>query len=397
MGTAAGVTNFCGLHGNVEGRIVRLVRGVSDDLLGRIDRLGGLRAPHTIFGRTLAQAYDTAAYKIAADDLVLSSGAEILFHAYACGVMREADRVSALLVETKSGRRAIRGAMFIDASGDGDLAASAGAMVDKGDGDGHLLFPSTMFRMNNVDAPTAQASLAGMDALMETAARRDGRPFPRKGVIVRPQKNAMEWRANVTQVTDAAGRAVDATDARSFSDGEIEGRRQVERFAKFLVSDVPGFQAAYIVDIPPQLGVRETRRIRGHHVLTGAEVIDCATSPASIGLNGWPLEEHVAGDVRWTWAARPRGCNDLPWPMLVPLGLDNVLVAGRCASMDHRAHAAARVSGPCFVMGQAAATGAVQALQAKCRPIDIDVAALQAQLRREGVLLDPSEAVSASP
>src|ERR1700721_3453222 len=87
MGTAAGVTNFCGLFANVHGDIRRVVHGVADDLLRRIDRLGGLNAPHLIFGKTKAQAYDTAAYKIAADDLLLSRGVEILFHALARAVV----------------------------------------------------------------------------------------------------------------------------------------------------------------------------------------------------------------------------------------------------------------------------------------------------------------------
>src|SRR5215217_3451857 len=81
MGTAAGVTNFCGLHANVHGEIRQVVHGVADDLLSRIDRLGGLNEPHNLFGKTVAQAYDTAAYKIAADDLMVAAGVHLLFHA----------------------------------------------------------------------------------------------------------------------------------------------------------------------------------------------------------------------------------------------------------------------------------------------------------------------------
>src|SRR6187549_4097581 len=100
MGTAAGVTTFCGLHANVHGEHRQVVHGVADDLLARIDRLGGLNRPHALFGKTVAQAYDTAAYKIAADDLMLSAGVELLFHALAAGVVMEGERrVQALLVE----------------------------------------------------------------------------------------------------------------------------------------------------------------------------------------------------------------------------------------------------------------------------------------------------------
>jgi len=156
MGTAAGVTNFCGLHANVHGDIRQVVHGVADGLLSRIDRLGGLNKPHNLFGKTVAQAYDTAAYKIAADDLLLSAGVKVLFHALAAGaVMDGPGKVSALLVETRSGRRAVRGRAFIDCSGDGDLAAWAGAPYEKGDGQGNMLYPSTMFRLNGIDPARA--------------------------------------------------------------------------------------------------------------------------------------------------------------------------------------------------------------------------------------------------
>ena len=135
MGTAAGVTNFCGLHANVHGEIRQVVHGIADELLSRIDRLGGLNAPHIVFGKIEAQAYDTAAYKCAADDLLLGHGVEILFHALGAGVvMDSADTIRALIVETKSGRAAVTGRIFIDCSGDGDLAAWAGAPFEHGDG-----------------------------------------------------------------------------------------------------------------------------------------------------------------------------------------------------------------------------------------------------------------------
>ena len=140
MGTAAGVTNFCGLHANLQGHLRQVVHGLADDLLARMRALGGLNEPHALFGgRIVAQAYDNAAYKIAADELVLGSGAQLLFHATAAGVLMdesarrdEPGRIEALLLETRSGRRAVRARSFIDCSGDGDLAAWAGAPFEKG-------------------------------------------------------------------------------------------------------------------------------------------------------------------------------------------------------------------------------------------------------------------------
>src|SRR6476660_2112645 len=136
MGTAAGVTNFCGLHANVHGELTQVVHGIAVDLLDRMNRLGGLNTPHVLFGgKSMAQAYDNAAYKIAADDLLIASGAKILFHALAVGVtMHDPQTIDSLILETRSGRVAVRARIFVDASGDGDLAAFAGASYELGDG-----------------------------------------------------------------------------------------------------------------------------------------------------------------------------------------------------------------------------------------------------------------------
>jgi hypothetical protein len=392
MGTAAGVTNFCGLHANVHGDIRQVVHGVADDILGRIDALGGLNAPHLIFGKTMAQAYDTAAYKCAADDLLAARKVEVLFHALAAGVAKDSTvdgvHIDALLIETKSGRMAVRAGMFIDCSGDGDLASFAGAPFEIGDADGNMLYPTMMFRLNGVDPQAAGEAWKTIPALMDEAEKRGVR-FPRKGAIVRPMKHESEWRVNVTQLKTGNGRAIDGTDARELSAGESEGRRQALAFFEFLKANAPGFADAYVVDIPPQLGIRETRRITGRYSLTRDDVISCASFDDTIGVNGWPIEAHVAGDVVWEWPDIPgsRGFNHLPYRMLLPLKLDNLLVAGRCASMTHEGQSAARVSGACFVMGEAAATGAHLALAARANPADIDVTRLQQTLERNGVYL----------
>lgn len=389
MGTAAGVTNFCGLHANVHGEIRQVVHGVADELLRRIDRLGGLNQPHGLFGKTVAQAYDTAAYKIAADDLLLAAGVEILFHALAAGVLMDgARRVRALLVETKSGRFAVAGRAFIDASGDGDLAAWAGAPYDKGDGAGHMLYPSTMFRINGVNPDRAGKAWEVIPKLMLDAEAQGRYRFPRRTPIVRPQKSGIEWRVNLTQLANREGYAMDGTDARELSEAEVLGRRQIAEVAGFL-REVPGFEGCYVSDIAPQVGIRETRRVRGLYQLSESDVLDCASFDDTIGVNGWPLELHLKGDVEFRWPKIPesRGFNHLPYRMTVPQGLDNVWVAGRCASMSHEAQSAARVTGACFVMGQAAGTAADLALKDAASAAAVDVTQLQSRLEGAGAWL----------
>ena len=251
-----------------------------------------------------------------------------------------------------------------------------------------MLYPTLMFRVAGVDDARAGEAWREVGPRMLEAQRAGRHRFARQGAILRPMKHAGEWRVNVTQIRNDAGRAMDGTDALQLSAGEVEGRRQVRDFFAFLRAEMPGFENAYLLEIAPQVGIRETRRVRGHAVLRGEDVLGCASFDDTIGVNAWPLEQHVAGDVKWSWPSEhSRGFNQLPWRMLLPQRVHNLLVAGRCASMDSVAQSAARVSGGCFVMGEAAGLGAALALRAGCAVADIDVVALQAALEQQGAYL----------
>jgi hypothetical protein len=394
MGTAGGVTNFAGLYGRKNGEMQQLVHGVVDDLLERIDALGGLNQPQDgMLGRIRVRSYDVSAYKCAADQLLLSADVQLLFHAWAAAVVMDGPSIAALVVETKSGRQAIRAQRFIDCSGDADVAHFAGLPFELGDGHGSALFPSTMFRVGHVDAPRALAAVGEFSAINklmdDSELRTPGRyQFPRKGAILRPNKNPAEWRANVTQIRNAAGMAMDATDARQLSEGELEGRRQITEYFRFLKNEVPGFEQSAIVDIAPQVGIRETRRICGDYALTGEDILSSARFDDAIGINAWPMEMHVGGAISWGFPRdEQRACNDLPWRMLTNSAVPNLLVAGRCASMTHEGQSAARASGGCFVMGQAAGTAAAL-LPTGQLFADLDIAKLQRQLLQDGVFFD---------
>jgi hypothetical protein len=270
------------------------------------------------------------------------------------------------------------------------VAHFAGVPYELGDGAGSALFPTTMFRVGHVDAAQALAAVGefkAINTLMDAA--REKTPgkynFPRDGAILRPQKNPSEWRANVTQIRNAQGLAMDATDAQQLSDGELDGRRQITEYFRFLKNEVPGFAQSAIVDIAPQVGIRESRRVQGLYRLTGADILTSARFDDRIGVNAWPMELHNAGRIDWHFPTdTQRAYNDLPWRMLVPQTVSNLLVAGRCASMEHEGQSAARASGACFVMGQAAGTAAA-ALGENSSFAQTDVAQLQSQLQVDGV------------
>jgi FAD-dependent oxidoreductase family protein len=395
-GTAGGLSTFCGLHAKVYGEHRQVIHGLADELLDRLAKLDGLSAPHlTINDGIQAQAFDISAYKIAADELVTGSGARLLFHTFAVGVVMSAgDTIDAVLIESKSGRAAVRGRIFIDASGDGDVAAWARAPFEKSPGLHGMLYPSLMFRINGVDAAAAgDKPWRTVERLMNDAERAGTHSFPRKKPIVRPQRNPLEWRANLTQLSNPDGSAVDGTNVDELTHGELQGRRQALDAFTFIRDHTPGFGDSYIVDLAPQIGIRETRRILGRYRLTEDDVLDCADFPDTIGVNGWPVESHVAGTVEFRWqrehtrGEHPRGFNQLPFRMMLPDRVGNLLVAGRCASMTHDAQSAARVTGPCFAMGEAAGTAAGLALGAGVSCAAVEVSELQRRLEEGGAYL----------
>jgi hypothetical protein len=302
--------------------------------------------------------------------------------------------IDAVLIESKSGRQAVRGRFFIDASGDGDLAYWAGVPWEKAPPIDGMMYPSLMFRINAVDvAKAGPAPWRTVERLMEEAEAAGTHTFPRKKPIVRPQRNPLEWRANLTQLRRADGGAIDGTDVDELTRGELTGRQQALDAFTFIRDRTPGFEDSYIVDIAPQIGIRETRRIIGPYQLTEEDVLGCADFGDTIGVNGWPVEAHVAGTVEFRWQWKDRGFNQLPFRIILPgprgdgQRVGNLYVAGRCASMTHGAQSAARVTGPCFVMGEAAGAAASMALSAGVAGDAIDVTALQERLENQGAYL----------
>ena len=390
MGTAAMVTNFCGLHASINGSVQQIVHGVADDILDRLAKLGGLREPHVVTSadglKTGAQAYDNAAYKVATDDLLVSAGVDVRFHTFAVDAVTDNGHIEAVLIETKSGRAAVTADMFIDCSGDADLAAWAGAPFEKGGSDGFMAYPTMMFRIADVDHDVAMGEGAPQLKSLIAEANASGEyTLPRKAGIIRPQTHDSEWRANLTQIS-RDGAPVDGSDWDDLGYAEIEGRKQAIEYFRFLKDKVPGFADAYMLELAPQIGIRETRRIVGPYQLTGKDVLDCRDFEDSIGCSGWPLETHVLGDVEWKFLAG-RGYHQIPFSTTLPTGVDNLLVAGRCASTTQDGQASLRVSGPCFAMGQAAGTAAAMARTAGTAPAELDVAALQRQLAADGAFI----------
>ena len=181
---------------------------------------------------------------------------------------------------------------------------------------------------------------------------------------------------------------VDATDPEQLTQAEIAGRRQVREYHRFLRDRVPGFEHSVLVATSPAIGVRESRRVMGDYRLTRDDVLQARRFEDEIALCGAPIEDHAAGpDTRWTYVPRG-GIYGIPYRCLLPRGVDGMLVAGRCFSATHDAHASARSMATCMAMGQAAGAAAAMAVKAGTTPRHVPATSVRECLRQAGALLD---------
>jgi glycine/D-amino acid oxidase-like deaminating enzyme len=352
----------------------KVVSGIPDEVVARLtDRGMAFERPNT-YGAGTGITYDPESLKRVWDELVTQAGVRLLLHGFVLGAEIEDGRVTAVDVATKSGLRRIRPQVVVDASGDADVCALAGAPYEApGDNVQSL---STVFRVANVDVGRAESVPKEELWRLMRAARDSGRYALTRieGSVHRtPHEGVMM--ALMTRV-----RKVDATDADALTAAELEGRRQAHEYYRFLHENVPGYERAVLVSTSPAIGVRESRRIVGEHVLTTDEILAATTFPDQIARCGAPIEDHHAGDdTRWVYLA-PGATYGIPYRALQPRAVDNVLVAGRCFSATHDAHASARSMATCMAMGQAAGTAAALAGE----PKGLDPVRLRARLRADG-------------
>ena len=352
----------------------KVVAGIPDEVVARLTERGmAFERPNT-YGAGTGITYDPETLKRVWDDLTAEAGVRTLLHSFAFGVTVEDGRVTGVDVATKSGVRRLRADVVVDASGDADVCALAGAPFEPPGEDVQSL--STVFRMANVDVARAEAVPKQELWDRMRGARDSGRYALTRveGSVHRtPHEGVMM--ALMTRV-----RNVDATDADQLAAAEREGRRQAHEYFRFLRENVPGYERAVLVSTSPAIGVRESRRVVGEHVLTADEILGATQFPDQIARCGAPIEEHHAGeDTRWVYLVEG-ATYGIPFRSLQSRGVENVLVAGRCFSATHDAHASARSMGTCMAMGQAAGTAA--ALTREPKRLDPDV--LRARLREDG-------------
>ena len=318
--------------------------GSEDEALVRRDQRWGLvwgHGPHRV---RYSVAYDPEEFKFALNQMVEEAKVRLLFHAYACDALVENGRVQGVTFQSKSGRFAILAKVVIDASGDGDIFTSAGAAYEK-----------------EAVLPWLWVCLGGVENT--EAAMQEGSWFCR---TIGEGKVLLPWGA-----TERVTRKIDATSPEDLTYAELECRKRVMEEVERLRREVPGFAKAHICHIADQLGITESRRLVGEYMLDRDDIDK-------------PCDDVIAITGHWT---KYEALYYIPYRSLLPREFSNLLVAGRCISVDHRVHHATKEIPPCMATGEAAGTAAALAVRAGIEPKQVDVQTLQRRLEERGAIL----------
>ena len=346
------------------------------------------------------------AVKTVALQMLLEAKVDVTFHAVCAGVVKEGDTIRGIITESKSGREAVLGNIVIDCTGDADVSYRAGVPCEKGGEHGYLQPPTLMFCMGGVDTEKLRVSIShhtrtyltdfipaeyygqnhqfiaiGLREPMAKARQERGLNLPmERTIIITGLRQGEAW-INMTRVM-----GVDATDVRSLTHGEVEARRQIDDIVAYLRHYVPGFENSTFTKTAPFLGIRETRRVVAHYMMTEEDVLSCRLFDDGIAVASYPIDIHHVGGGGGTFK-HCGDCYDIPYRSLVPTKIRNLLVAGRCIGSTHEAMGAIRVMATCMAMGEAAGRAASIAAREGITPAEVDVEQLRRDLVAAGAYL----------
>lgn len=368
-----------------------VIAGAVTELLERLVKAGGAMPPTLETG--YVAPFDPEIFKICAMEMLDEYQVKMLFHAFASGMFYE-NNTRGVVLETKSGPMVITADTIIDCTGDGDIAASAGADYEIGRDEDNLVQPMTlMFRVVDFarknfnqyieENPEQWRGVHGLWELIKKAANAGELKLPREDILFFDTPHEHELSVNSTRITKVLG-----TEVWDLSYAEWEGRRQVKQIASFLRKYVPGFESAYVAQTGVVVGVRETRRIIGDYLLTADDVLSAKKFDDVIARCSYPLDVHNPEGKGTTLKRLPWGeAYDIPLRCLLPKGIEHILVAGRCISGDHQAHSSYRVMPTAMATGQAAGVCAALSSGKKVPPRAIDIRDVQKELIRQGANL----------
>lgn len=354
--TACLMNNINGFRNQVEPDHIQTVKGIAQEIILQLHRMDGLgKSPYPqkeydITKGELSYSYciDPEKFKYVTLKLCVEAGVHILFHTYFSMPILDGNCVRGVIFENKSGRQAAMAQVTVDASGDADVAARAGAPFwMSGEHETNILRDNLMYKIAGVD----EARIGGM----------------------RCEDTAVVW---------GPGGVFGANDGFRISQAEIKTRLEVYQHFQRLKAENPGLADAYLAETPVMLGIRQTRFIEGEYKLTAEDAIQGRRFPDVVAISSCPIISFY-GYRRYL----EHEGYDIPYRCLVPKQVDGLLVAGRCISSEQQPYESHRAMAPVMAIGQAAGAAAGLSAQKKCRPRHLPVAELQSLLISQGAEL----------
>lgn len=379
--TQRNVLTYCGLY--TQGTPARqAVGGVGEQVLERLRALSGMQAPVRISepSNAVIALIDPEAVKLALDQVVRLDGLDVLLHTLLVGAERVGDCIHSVVLQDDRGPRTVMARAFVDASGEGNLAAFGGAAVRYGN-HGVAQAGTLGVRFGGI-APGADSSGKRWAQAIREAKQRGAPLLTKEEGLVLPLPVSGDV---MTYLIDAT---YDALDSASITQAEMAGRARAWAYLAAIRS-IPGHERAYIVSTGPKFGTRESRHVNSHYQVTETDVLGGARHADVVALGAWPIEYHPSEDAPVVWKTiKENGTFDIPLRALMSQNTPNLFAAGRLVDGDGGGGSALRVMGTSFATGQAA--GVAAALTA--RGPAAEAPAVQRELRRQGAILDDAHA-----
>lgn len=319
---------------------------------------------------------------LAMEDLCLEAGVELLYHHTLADVIMRGRTINALVLLSKSGYTAAKAAVYVDCSGDADLAARAGCEVEMGGPEGFCQPMTLCFKLSGVDK-SQSPKYEEIQARYQAAQARGELSCPRENVLAFNYYDDDVTHYNTTRVIQKNG-----TDGMALSEAEMIARRQLRELLTWLRREIPGFAGARVHSIAHHIGVRETRRVKGIAYLTREAFTAAAKFPDAIARVRYPIDIHNPLGAGTEFEHLPDGeFYEIPYGCVVPKDVDNLTVGGRPISVDHAMHSSMRVMPPACSVGQAAGMAAAVAAATGTRPADLDGVEIRRRLKAQGAYL----------
>ena len=387
-----------------------IIRGLFEEIVCRMVERGYAIHPRDVragtaftswikVGHDHVTPFEAEGLKIILDEMLTEAGVEILYHTSFLSPILEENTLSGIVCSSKAGIEIIRAKVFIDCTGDGDLAARCGVPYEMGNEELGLIQPATMFyHISNVDTDALEADI---QANLHNFYRKDGVNYRSLhwrvtearengdwnldrvsiGLFRMPKKD--EWCVNTSRIM-----GIDSTDNRSLTHAEIVGRQQAEHITAFFKKYVPGCEDVRIKSTASHVGIRESRHIRGEYRLTADDLLSAKVPEDSVFVAANSVDVHGRfGPKSNEYIPIEGKYYGIPYRSLVPVDIEGLLLAGRCLSADSTAAGAVRVMPPCMAMGQASGTAAALSVSNGCSVRTLDTDILRRTLKENGVYL----------